>query len=156
MSRFPHRVVIDTNVVLRGLINPNSVSGRILDLCDRRHVVPVLSKEVVTEYRYILTDPKIVNRYPQLEARKVEVALTRFRFVADVVQVRARFAYPRDPKDSKLLELAIDTHATHLLKSDADLLDLPVGHGEASRRFRQRLPTLHVVQPAEFLHRCGL
>jgi len=113
----------------------------------------VLSKPVQQEYRYILTDPNIVDRYPQLEARKVEVALARLSFVSDVIRpIKARFVYFRDPKDAKLIELAIGGDATHLLTYDSDLLDLPAGHDEASKRFRQRLPNIEVLKPEEFLN----
>ena len=64
MPLTPYRVVLDTNVLLRGIINPRSTSGRILWACDQRRVVPVLSKPVLAEYRFILTDPKLVARYP--------------------------------------------------------------------------------------------
>jgi hypothetical protein len=68
---------------LRGLINSNSASGLVLAACEARRVIPALSKPVLAEYRYILKDPKIVSRYPELESRKVDVALARLTFVGD-------------------------------------------------------------------------
>jgi putative PIN family toxin of toxin-antitoxin system len=149
-----YRVVLDTNVLLRGLINSHSASGRILALCEDRKLVPVLSKSVLAEYRYILKDPKIVARCPELEPRKVDVTLARLIFVGDVIRsIKVRFVYPRDPQDAKFIELAIAANATHLVSSDGDILDLPGGHGEASKRFRQRLPTIVVLDPPDFLRR---
>jgi putative PIN family toxin of toxin-antitoxin system len=144
--------VLDTNILLRALINSSSASGKILALCDRRQIVPVISKPLVREHRYVLTHPSVNVRYPQLTPDVVEVALARLVYVGDVLRnVNVRFIYPRDPKDSKLIEAALAGAATHLLTYDSDLLDLPSGHDDASKRFRQRLPRLIVLKPEVFL-----
>jgi predicted nucleic acid-binding protein len=49
------------------------------------------------------------------------------------------------------LELAIEGSASHLVTFDNDLLSLPLGHGDPAKRFRQRLPALRILRPAEFL-----
>ena len=58
------RVVLDTNVLLRAFISPDSVSGLILDACEHRRVVPLLSRPVLREYRAILGAEKLVARFP--------------------------------------------------------------------------------------------
>jgi predicted nucleic acid-binding protein len=63
----PYRVVLDTNIMVRGLINVQSDSGRILRACEQRKAIPLLSKEVVSEYRLILSDPTITSKYPELQ-----------------------------------------------------------------------------------------
>jgi putative PIN family toxin of toxin-antitoxin system len=131
--RLTIRVVLDTNVVLRGLLNEKSASGRILAVGESRRIVPVLSRELMAEYRAILNDPEVVGRYARLEARRVKVALERLAYVADIGRQRGRrFVFDRDPKDSKLIDLAISGAATHRLSTDADLLDL--GMGRVRRR----------------------
>jgi predicted nucleic acid-binding protein len=50
-----------------------------------------------------------------------------------------------------LIELAISGKATDIVSADNDLLSLPTGHGDASKRLRQRLPNLRIVSPSEFL-----
>jgi putative PIN family toxin of toxin-antitoxin system len=143
---------VDTNVVLRGLLNIRSASGQIVDAVDRRSVLILVSKPVLAEYQAVLSDPAVVDRFPELTVEKVEIALRRFRFVGEFLrEVRARFEYPRDPRDEKLIELAIEGRATDIVSGDDDLLSLPTARGDAARRFRQRLPTVRVVRPAEFL-----
>ena len=44
MPALPYRLVVDTNVLLRGLINIHSASGQIVDACDKRAVLILLSK----------------------------------------------------------------------------------------------------------------
>jgi len=148
------RLVLDTNVLLRGLLNPRSAAGRVVDACDRRAVLLVLSAPVLAEYWAVLSDPSIVERYAELTHEKVELALRRLRYVGDVFRiVRTRFEYPRDPKDAKFVELAITGRATHIVSGDGDLLSLPAGKDDASKRFRQRLPRVEVLTPSEFLER---
>ena len=156
MPILPFRVILDTNIIVRGLINRRSDSGRILLACEDRRIVALLSRALLAEYRYVLADADLVARYPELEPKKVEIALERLAYVADVLKtVQARFHYPRDPGDEKLLGLAIAGGATHLITTDRDFLDLPAGRGDAARRFRQRLPQLAVLLPEDFIHRHG-
>ena len=66
------RVVLDTNILLRGMLNIRSAAGRVVRACEERAVVLLLSKPVLAEYRTVLTDRSIVERYPELTFDKVE------------------------------------------------------------------------------------
>jgi putative PIN family toxin of toxin-antitoxin system len=148
----PYRVVLDTNILVRGFINVESASGRILKACQQRRVVPLLSRALLHEYCEILGDPDLRDRYPVLEEPDVAVALKRLNYVSDwFPSVSARFHYLRDPKDSPLIELAIVGDGTHLISMDRDLLALPAGRDEAAKRFRQRLPHLAVLTAFDFV-----
>ena len=152
MPRSLIRLVVDTNVVVRGLVNSSSPSGRVLQAVDNRDVLLLLSKPVLAEYRAVLTDPILTQRFPELTADRVEVALRRFRYLGEYLRaVRARFELPRDPRDEMLIELALSGKATDLVSSDNDLLSLPAGHGDAAKRLRQRLPHLRILGPVDFL-----
>jgi putative PIN family toxin of toxin-antitoxin system len=156
MALLPHRIVLDTNILVRGLINRWCDSGRILHACEQRRVVALLSKELISEYRFILNDADLAARYPQLRADRVGTAIERLMYVGEVLRaVRTRFVYSRDRKDEKLITLAIAGRATHLITTDRDLLDLPQGSDNAAKRFRQRLPTLEVLRPEQFVERYG-
>jgi putative PIN family toxin of toxin-antitoxin system len=146
------RLVLDTNVILRGLLNLRSAAGTIIEAVERRSVVLLLSKPVVAEYRAVLTDPIVVDRFADLSPERVEVALRRFRYLGDYLRtVRTRFALPRDPRDEMFIELAIAGEATHIVTADEDLLALAGGRGESARRLRQRLPKVRVLDPAGFV-----
>jgi len=149
----PIRVVVDTNVVLRGLLNVRSRSGRVLEAVERRLVLLLLSKPVVAEYRAVLTDAEVVRRFAELTPERVDMALRRLRFLGEYLRsVRTRFALARDPRDAMLIELAIAGRATDLVTGDDDLLSLPDGHDDAAKRLRQRMPMLRVMTPADFLN----
>jgi putative PIN family toxin of toxin-antitoxin system len=146
------RLVLDTNILVRAFINPSSDSGRILRACEARLLVPLLSSAVLREYREILGRPQLCLRYPQLNRPEIAVALERLIYVGDHYRrVRVKFDYPRDPKDTHLIELAIAGAATHLISTDDDLLSLPHARTDAGKRFRQRLPNISVAKPDDFL-----
>lgn len=152
MQGYSRRIVIDSNVLVRAAIQVESAAGEVLSLCEQRRVLILLSKPVLSEYRFILNHPDLLSRYPTLEERRVNITLERLAFVGDVIRSsRVRFEYPRDPKDAKFVELAIAGNATHLVTLDRDLLDLPEGHNDAAKRFRQRLPHIAVITPGQFL-----
>ena len=122
----PLRLVLDTNVLLAGLVSESSASQRVVDGLQARRGIPLLSRAVMNEYRTMLLHPEIVARFPGFTTRRVAVALQRLRFIGDFCgNVRARFEFPRDPRDAKFIELAIAGNATHLVTLDADLLSSP-------------------------------
>ena len=153
----PLRVVLDTNILLSGIINIHSAAGRIFDACDRRVIILLLSKSVISEYRFVLTSEEIAERYPKITKAKVEIALERLRYVAEVVHpVGVNFEYLRDPRDAKFIELAIAQRASHIVTADKDLLSLPSDHGDSGRRFRQRAPSVRILDAAAFVNVAGL
>jgi putative PIN family toxin of toxin-antitoxin system len=108
VSASPIRLVLDTNIVLRGLLNTRSASGKILEAVEKHIITLVLSKPLLAEYRAVLTDKVVVDRFPELTTERVEVALRRFRYFGEYLRAtQARFDFARDPRDEKLLELAI-------------------------------------------------
>ena len=78
--------------------------------------------------------------------------LKELLYFGEYIQVtRSRFSLPRDPTDAKLVELAIDAKATHIITYDADLLSLPKSRTDSGKRFRQRLRNVSVLRPEDFL-----
>ena len=138
--------------MLAGLVSANSASQRVVDALMDRKAVPLVSAPVLAEYQAVLLHPAITARFPDLTPRRVAMALHRFRYVADEIAMgRVRFEFPRDPQDAMFVELAIAGGATHIVTLDPDLLSLPNGRTDASRRFRQRLRGVAVARPGPFL-----
>ncbi len=150
------RVVLDTNVLLAGLVSKSSASQKIVDSLQARQAVPLLSPSVVNEYRAVLFHPAIRARFPNLTPRRVELTLHRLRYIGDIYSnIRARFTFQRDPRDAMFVELAIAGQASHLITMDADLLSLPTARSDDGKRFRRRLPQLIVQTPRSFLATWG-
>jgi putative PIN family toxin of toxin-antitoxin system len=156
VPRLDHRLVLDTNAILRGLISTVSAAGRLLELVERRQVLGLVSRPVLGEYRNILTDAKIMRRYPVLNVPRIDRTLLRLRYVCDFIRnPDVTFEYSRDTRDSKFIELAIAGHATHIISYDDDILSLPTGNTDASRRFRQRMPGAAVLRGGDYLRLYG-
>lgn len=146
------RLVLDTNVLLAGLVSKSSASQKVVDSLAARKVIPLDSPHVLEEYRKVLLDPIIIDRFPNLTPRQVESVLHRLKYIGDEYRTtRIRFEFPRDPDDARFIELAIAGRATHLLTMDNDLLSLPTSRTDAGKRFRQRLPNLEVHTPQAFI-----
>jgi uncharacterized protein len=145
------RIIIDTNVVLRGLTRTTSIPGMILDACSQRKIILLLSKSVLAEYRAVLYDPVLSQRFA-IKPAEVELALRHLHYVAEVIERKPRrFLFPRDPQDARFIELAIAGDATHLITNNADLLALSTSHTDAGKRFRQRLPRTQALHPGDFM-----
>lgn len=156
MPRSAFRIVLDTNTLLRGLVARTSAAAKVRRAAERRLFVPLLSKPVIDEYREVLTDEGIVEKFPEITAELVEITIRRLRFIGEYLRTPvARFEYRRDPDDQKFVELAIDLQATHILSFDQDLLSIPRSRGEAGRRFRQRLPGVEILDAPTFLRKHG-
>lgn len=146
------RLVLDTNVVLRGLASEHSVGARILDAADKRRFIVLLSKPLLSEYRAILLHPEILKRFPSITPHRVRLQLDRLRYIGDYYpRVKTKFSFPRDPGDEPLIELSIEGHATHLLTYDPDILSLPENVSDAGRRFRRHCRKLQIIEPGQFL-----
>ena len=51
-------VVIDTNVLVSAVLKYNSIPGTIIEFAFNGKIVPVLNKEIESEYRNVLLRPK--------------------------------------------------------------------------------------------------
>jgi len=148
----PFRLVLDTNTLLSGLANRDSASGRLLEHCENRRVLLLLSRPVQAEYRRVLGSAEMLRRNPEITREAIELVLRRLRYVGEYLgQVKANFRFERDRDDEPFIELAIAGAASHVVTSDNDLLSLAHGHDDAARRFRHRLPSTRVMRPAAFL-----
>jgi putative PIN family toxin of toxin-antitoxin system len=115
-------------------------------------VLLLLSRPVQAEYRRVLGSAEMLRRNPEITREAIELVLRRLRYIGEYLgQVKAAFRFDRDHDDEPFIELAIAGAASHVVTSDNDLLSLPAGHDDASRRFRQRLPGTRVMRPAAFL-----
>ncbi|HBG05602.1 MAG: putative toxin-antitoxin system toxin component, PIN family [Geobacteraceae bacterium GWC2_58_44] len=116
----PVRVVIDTNILVSGLLFGGK-PGKLRDLWIAGRLLPLLSKETFTEFRRVLNYPKF-RLSPAEIIMLVEEELLPYADVLDVT-VDASGAC-RDPNDDKFLALAASGKAAYLITGDQDLLVL--------------------------------
>jgi putative PIN family toxin of toxin-antitoxin system len=130
-------VVVDTNVLVAGLITANAQSptARILDGMLRGEVLFLLSPALLAEYRGVLMRPKLVGLHGLTEA-EVDRLLTEVTANAIWREPHVKSAAP-DPGDNHLWALLDFEPAARLVTGDQLLLARP--HAQA-----------RVIQPAEY------
>lgn len=116
------RVVLDTVVFVRALINPFSWWGRLVfDHSDRYQLV--VSPAIVAEYLEVLRRPGLTRKYRSVATRDPYVVLDLIS-TGIVVQPETVPAISRDPADDMFLAAANAGGADSIITEDADLLDL--------------------------------
>jgi uncharacterized protein len=116
----PVRVVIDTNVLLSGLLFGGE-PGRLHDLWIAERLVPLLSKETFSEFSRVLAYPKF-RLSPAEITMLIEEELLPYAEVVDVMEDASGAC--RDPHDDKFLALAASGKAAYIITGDQDLLVL--------------------------------
>lgn len=114
------RTVVDTNVLLSGLLFPQSPPGRVLRTVLRNGQL-LVSAETLAELADVLARPKF-DAYIDV-ADRMEF-LRRLARVAETVSVVRTVRACRDPRDDKFLEVAVNGDATAIVTGDNDLLAL--------------------------------
>jgi putative PIN family toxin of toxin-antitoxin system len=135
------RVILDTNVLLSGLINPHGAPGRIVERWRDGGFELVLSERQLAEIEEVLGYPKISRRL-SWGIEEIERFILLLRLKSEVMTlpgIADVFEGLRDPADAHLLSALQQSGAELLVSGDGHLLEL-----------RGRLP---VLSPAEFVAR---
>ena len=111
------RVVLDTSVLVSGLLGGSSVP--VLEHWRREEFRLVVSPEIYAEYESVLKRPKF-----GLPSSLVDELLSFIRERSHWVEPDVALEIVRDPSDNKFVEAALAGGASTILSSDRDLLDL--------------------------------
>jgi uncharacterized protein len=131
------RVVIDTNVLISGLLSSTSTPARAVDKAVTTAQL-VATVETLREVIEKLHSPKF-DRYVHRERR--DALLERVASLVEIIDVLQSIRASRDPNDDKFLEAAVNGRADVIVTGDKDLLDLHPFRGIA------------IVTPAVYLAR---
>lgn len=145
-------VVFDCMIYLQGLIKEANPSVTCLELFEKEKIRLFVSDEILNEIADVLTRPELQDRFPLLTQLRVDTLIESLKEKAELIKnVPAVFTYPRDPKDEKYVNLAVEAEADYIVSRDKDLLDLMIGHTDECKDFRRRFRPLKVIDPVEFL-----
>lgn len=114
------RVVFDTVIFVRCLINPRGRWGRLVFSHAARYQ-PIVSKPILTEILEVLSRPELVRTFRSLEHMDMRGVLALLA-QAEVVELDEVPAVARDPKDDKFLATAARASADYLVTEDKGLL----------------------------------
>ncbi|MBX6365493.1 MAG: putative toxin-antitoxin system toxin component, PIN family [Gemmatimonadetes bacterium] len=98
----PRRVVIDTNVVISGMLSPFRAASRVLDLVIAGELTPLVDDRILAEYREVARRPKF-----GFDAGDVEWILSAIESVAEAIAARPIASVLPDPDDLVFLEVAV-------------------------------------------------
>ena len=136
------RVVLDTNVVVSGVIKVEGPHGQILSrLFQARQYISVTSLEILAEIREVLQRPKI-RRYHGWTDEEIDAFVTFLYAESDVTEGTLTVKIARDPQDNKFLACASEGNADYLVSGDDDLLQIEVFERTQIVRPRVFLETL--------------
>jgi putative PIN family toxin of toxin-antitoxin system len=131
---YRHRIVVDTNVVVSGLLFPLSVLNQALRKAQTWEMLA--SEATKLEIVEVLSRPKF-DHYVELHIRQQLAA--EYIHACKTIHVHSTIQACRHPKDNKFLELAVDGRADLILTGDQDLLILSPFRG------------IPIIAPTQFL-----
>ncbi len=115
------RVVLDTVVFVRALLNPHNACGRILFTHFDRYQL-VVSEPVLKEILEVLQRPELTRRFSRLASLNPQRVLEILASAA-VVVIPTILAVSRDPSDDKFVATAHAAGAAYLVSADNDLVE---------------------------------
>ena len=137
------RAILDTNVVISGVITDHGAPFQVLQRWRNSEFVLITSEPILKEVERVLNYPKIKQKRHLTEEniRNVMELLQKYGIVtpADITIE----AVPEDPADNKFVVAAVEAEADYIVSGDRHLKDLSSYHG------------IRIVSPDEFLRVLG-
>ena len=132
------RVVLDTNVVISGLINPQGPPGSILKALKDGRFILVTSQAINEEILEVMDRPRLRDKYG-LADHMFDIAFILWER-AEVIAKPPTVKASKDPDDNKFLEAALGGLAHYVVAGDIKgLLSLVEYEG------------IRIVSPEQFL-----
>lgn len=130
------RVVVDTNVIISGLLSPEGNPAIVLYLVlGNKTFVPCISKEVFSEYKKVLSYGKFKNSLSESRRQKL---LKQFKQASSFIVILENHQTLVDPDDTKFLACAAEAGADFLITGNL-------------KHFPRQYRGVKVVSPNEFL-----
>ena len=127
------RVVLDTNVVVSGLLSPKGAPAAILDSATSERFRCFVSESVIEEYSEVLA-----RDYLHIDPNRAARFIRALRAVAVLVRPQGKVVVTRDPDDDKVVECAVEAGADFIITGN-------------TRDFPAKFRGVRVVTPRDFL-----
>lgn len=135
-TKYPPRVVLDTNMIIAARYNPRSASNKIIDMCIKYELIAVCSEKTRNENLNILSRVRPSKEY----LMKIRLFFSKSVYIpAPTTKVDICSDY----SDNKYFETAIDSGAKYIITNDKHLLEHDGYYG------------IRVMRPADFLKSFG-
>jgi len=103
-------IVLDTNVIVSGLLNPYGDSAAILKLIIMKKVKIVLDSRILAEYNEVLKRPKF--HFLESEVNDILIAIKNNSILSSSIPLKISLP---DPDDEQFLEVGISSKAEYLI-----------------------------------------
>lgn len=130
------RIVLDTNVLVSGLLNPDGNPGRVLDLFLAGEVILLVDDRILAEYRAVLPRPKF-----GFDAADISDLLEHIESESVLVTAPPLVVALPDKEDLPFLEVGVAGQAEFLVTGNVRHFKFP---GRA---------TVVIASPADFIRR---
>ncbi|MDO4431123.1 MAG: putative toxin-antitoxin system toxin component, PIN family [Lonepinella koalarum] len=115
-------LVIDTNVLISGLIFANSKPNQAIEKAFKEYTV-CMSHETFDEFNEVIRREKFLRYFPSVSYR--EHLIATFLSHIEIFPSRVSVRDCQDPKDNKFLEISLSVNAKYLVTGDKkDLLSM--------------------------------
>jgi putative PIN family toxin of toxin-antitoxin system len=114
------RAVVDTNVLVSGLLSPAGNESLILLAIHQGLVRPCFSEEILEEYAAVLARPKFA--FPPEE---IAAMLTMFRSQGELFVPEVSATVSSDPADTKFLQCAEAARADYIVTGNSGISRMP-------------------------------
>ena len=131
------RVILDTNVIVSGLLHSEGTPAVLLKLAVAKQFRCFVSESLLVEYTEVLG-----RRYFRLDRQRVVRFMKDFSELVVVVAPRKKLAVSRDSGDDKVLECAVEARADFIITGN-------------TRDFPMQYHGVRVVKPKDFLFVLG-
>jgi putative PIN family toxin of toxin-antitoxin system len=134
------RAVLDTGVLVSGLIQRKGTTGEVLNALRDGRFALIYTTPILVEIIDVLGRDPFRTKY-HIEPEDITALVNLIRLRGELVIRGQAVTVCRDPKDDKFLEAALSGKADAIVSGDADLLVL------------NPFENIPVLRPAEFLAR---
>jgi uncharacterized protein len=131
-------IVLDTNVLVSGLLTPFGSSGEIIRMVSTGKLILEYDSRILSEYREVLNRPKF-----QFDKELVEAIIDFIKSNGHAVSASPLKIQLSDPDDAPFLEVAIEGDSECLITGNKKHYPAKMCKG-----FR-------VLSPTEFIETCG-
>jgi putative PIN family toxin of toxin-antitoxin system len=144
------RVVVDTNVLVRALMNPDGTWG---DVVRRfREYTHVMSPSLLDELLTVVVQPRLKSRFGTLGQRQGVARALEIAKRAEIVEPGETPRIVRDEDDDALFACAVAGSAEYIISQDEDVL--AVGEYQGVKTIRAAA-FLKLLGPARWDHVAG-
>ena len=125
----PPRLVVDTNVIVSGIISVDGAPAQILKALRKKKAALLVSDLIIQEYLKVFEYPKF-RKYKKLNAEHIRDLSSFFLTLTERIELLTEIKKSPDPDDDKFLSTAVNGKADLLITGDkADLLSLKTIEG---------------------------